>query len=316
MARNLRISISAYGRCKTPGCACQPFDLERNVREASHAIELAAAENSDLIVLPEVFALQDCADWPAHAEPLDGYVFSELTKTARTYNIGIAFGHGVLIDGKSYNSLAVLDRKGEVVALYHKAYPTIWELENGIIPGPGAVVSETEFGRLGFAICYDLNFSELRLAYRDQNPDLILFSSMFRGGLQTQMWAYETRSYFVSSVIDPRSVIANPLGRIIAETDAWSRSVTRTINLDCAVVHLDYTNRNLQQARLKYGAGFDFEWAEAEGVALITAREQKSVRDLMQEYSWQTVEEYFVRARHAREDVLSGRPICVGPAPW
>ena len=88
-------------------------------------IDLAAAEGADLVVLPEVFALQNCADWPAHAEPLDGYVFSELGKSARKHSMGIAFGHEVIVDGKNYNSLAVLDREGEIAALYHKACPTI-----------------------------------------------------------------------------------------------------------------------------------------------------------------------------------------------
>jgi predicted amidohydrolase len=290
--------------------------MKRNVEEASTSIELAAAEDADLVVLPEVFALQDCADWPAHAEPLDGYVISALAKLARGYDIGIAAGHGIRIDNKIYNSLVLLGRGGEIAALYHKAYPTIWELENGIMPGEGAVVCDTEFGRVGFAICYDLNFSELRFAYRDQNPDLILFSSMFRGGLQTRWWAYEARSYLVSSVIDPQSLIVNPLGRVVAETDVWSRSITRTINLDYAVVHLDYTNTNLHEARLKNGADFDFDWAEAEGIALVTARGEKSVRELMREYNWQTVEEYFARSRAAREDVLSGRAIIAGPSPW
>jgi len=316
LARNLRISISAYYRCKTPGCPGQPFDLERNVREALESIDLAAAEGADLVVLPEVFAMQDCADWPAHAEPLDGYVFSALAKSARKYSIGIAAGHGVRIDNQTYNSLAVFDRKGKITSLYHKAYPTIWELEKGIMPGEGALVCETEFGRLGFAICYDLNFSELRLSYRDQNPDLILFSSMFRGGLQTRMWAYETRSYLVSSVIDPQSLIVNPLGRIVAETDVWTRSVTRTLNLDYEVLHLDYTNKKLEVARLKYGRDLELESAEAEGVLLMTSHGAQTVSSLMSEFDWQTTEEYFGMARKAREQVLSGQKLVTGPSPW
>jgi predicted amidohydrolase len=313
MARDLRISIGA----------CSSFTHENAsnpaasaLEGAAHSVRLAAAEGAELVVLPETIVASHCSDWTEHAEPLDGYLISSLSQLARECDIAIAAGHATVESGKKYNSLVLLDRRGERIACYHKAYPTIWEMERGIALGEGALVSETEFGRIGFAICYDLNFAELRLAYRDLNPDLILFASMFRGGLQTRWWAYETRSYLVSSVVDPKSLIVNPLGRVVAETDTWSRSVTRTINLDYEVVHLDYTNKNLLQARLKYGADFDFDWSDAEGVLLVTARGERSARELISEYGWETVEEYFARSRRVRDDALAGRALPAGPSPW
>jgi predicted amidohydrolase len=195
-------------------------------------------------------------------------------------------------------------------------YPTISELERGVIPGAGPLVVDTEFGRVGFAICYDLNFPDLRLGYRDLHPDVILFGSAFRGGLQTQWWGYETRSYMISSCIDPRSVIVNPVGRVVAQTDAWARTLTHTINLDYEVVHFDYSNKRLDEARRRFGKAVEFEWAEPEGVMLLTSHGSTSVRDLVGELGWQKVEDYFAESRHKRGLVLAGEKIASRPAPW
>jgi len=316
MPRNLRVSICGYGLCKTPGCTPPPFDLRRNVAEALDLVRQAAAEGADLAVLPEIFAVQHSGDMTAHAEPLDGYVVTTLAGEARRLGVGIAAGQPTLEDGKRYNSIVLLGRRGEVAAVYHKAFPTIWELERGIVPGPGAVVAETEFGRLGFAICYDLNFRELRAAYADRRPDLVLFCSAFRGGLQTRWWGFETRSYVVSSCLDPRSVVVNPLGRVVAQTDSWTRTLTRTLNLDYAVVHYDYSNRSLAAVRARHGRDFDFEWAEPEGVMLVSATGKMTTAELLREAGWEHVEDYFARARSSRDAALAGRPVPMGPPPW
>lgn len=310
--RNLRISLCGGGACKKDG----PPTVERNLAQASGMLRQAAAEGADLAVLPEIFALLGTDRDMESPEPLDGKVPAALSKLARELSMGIAAGHLTKEHGKVYNSLLLFDRKGALAAVYHKAYPTVYELERGITPGDGALAVDTEFGRIGFAICYDLNFPELRLKYRDLNPDLILFSSMFRGGLQAQWWAFETRSHFASACVDPRSIIANPVGRIVAATDVISRSVTATINLDCEVLHLDYCNKRLDEARARHGKHFSFEWAEAEGVMLVSSLGAMTVPELIREYGWETAEEYLRGSRRKRESAAAGERIPKGPAPW
>ncbi len=315
MARALRLGICAYGPCRTAG-GPSPFDLKQSVEEACKLLRQVKAEGADLALLPEIFALQNCADWAAEAEPLDGYVVTQLREEAKRLNMGIAAGHALVIDSRKRNSLVLIGRGGDVLALYHKAYPTINELEKGIVPGSGAQVVETEFGRIGFAICYDLNFAELRLAYRDLDPDLLLFSSYFRGGLETRWWAYETRSHLVSSCIDPESVIVNPVGRVLAQTDFRTRKATVTLNLDCEVLHYDYTNLRLEEAIQRHGAALEFDWAEPEGVFLLSSTGPRNVREILEEFGWEGAEAYFARARRLREDVLLGKTISQAKSAW
>lgn len=311
MARLLRTTICAY---HPPAGA--PYDLEANLEGALAMVGQAADEGADLAVLPETFAVQNAPDWMGEAQPLDGRVVSALSAEAARRGIWIAANHPTLEDGVKFNSTFLLNRSGELAAVYHKTFPTIWELEGGIVPGDGPLVVETELGRIGFAICYDLNFAELRLGYRDLRPNVILFCSAFRGGLQTTWWAYETRSYMVSSVLDPKSVVVNPVGRTVASTDTWTRTVTHDLNLDYAVVHYDYTNHSLHAALRSHSRDFQFEWSEPEGVMLISAVGSRSASSLVREMGWQEAEDYFARARLTRERAAAGERIEKGPPGW
>lgn len=296
MARQLRINISAYGLCKTVGCS-SAFDLTRNLDEARGMLRLAKAEGADLALLPEQFALQQCPDPLRAAEPLDGPTITMLQEEAARLRMGIAAGHILEMPEGKRNSLLLIGRSGEILALYHKTYPMMEELKMGIIPGSGAQTQETEFGRIGFAICFDLNFEDLRLAYRDREPDIILFSSYFPGGLQVRWWAFETRSHVASSCVDPGSVIVNPLGRVLARAGARNRSLTTTINLDARVFHLDGHEHRIQEAREHYGADLEIEYAEPEGVFLMSSTGDRTIRELSEKLRFESANSYFARVR-------------------
>lgn len=55
--------------------------------------------------------------------------------------------------------------------------------QEGIVYDDKAAIIECDFGRVKFAICFDLNFDELRLKYVEQNPDIIISTSLYHGEL-------------------------------------------------------------------------------------------------------------------------------------
>ena len=249
MSRQLRISICAYNIIRDVNNVPQAGLPQ--IKQAMELVKQAKYQGAQLVVLPEICALIGVEETMNFAEPLDGDCFSLVANTAKELNIYIAFNHPSVVDGNKYNSTVLFNSNGQIEGVYNKTYPTIWEMEAGCVPGKGAVVLDTYIGRIGFATCYDLNFSVLRTAYRDLNPDLILFPSYFRGGLQCRWWAFETRSYLVSSVIDPGSVIVNPIGRVIKKIDCINSIMTQTIELDYKVLHHDYNNLKIDELRDK-----------------------------------------------------------------
>ena len=101
--------------------------------------------------------------------------------------------------GAIYNAAVLLDRSGAVAGVYRKMFPTIGEIEEGITPGDRACVAETDFGRVGLALCFDLNFRLVAESIAEHSAELVVFSSMYRGGISARIWAYDFGWYLVSS---------------------------------------------------------------------------------------------------------------------
>jgi predicted amidohydrolase len=107
-------------------------------------------------------------------------------------------------DGRFANCTYALDRDGDVVAVYDKVYPTPDEIEwkeLPIVPGEGPVAVDTDFGRLSFATCFDLNFRDLLMATAALKPDVIAFCSAYNGDFWQRTWSYTCRSYLVGCTV-------------------------------------------------------------------------------------------------------------------
>ena len=106
----------------------------------------------------------------------------------------------LLPDGTKRNSTQMIDRNGNIAGIYNKNHLTINDNENnGTLYGADANVIQCDFGKVACAICFDLNFDELRLKYVPQKPDHNV-SSLYHELMQNY-WAYSCRSYFVGCVL-------------------------------------------------------------------------------------------------------------------
>ena len=118
-----------------------------------------------------------------------------------------------MADGTWRNTSVMLDRTGSIAGIYNKNHLVIGENTNdGVLYGREAPILECDFGRVAFAICFDLNFDELREKYVEARPDLIVFTSMYHGGLMQAYWAYSCRAHFVGAVAHCPARSAIPRG--------------------------------------------------------------------------------------------------------
>src|SRR5208337_4435480 len=175
-----------------------PAGMDRLIQGAQLYIERAARMGADLVAFTEIYP-----------EPAEGGTLERVRELARRHKLIIVWPRLEYDPVRKIRNTSILvGRDGAVIGRYDKMFPTIPELEKGVIPGTVAPVFETDFGLVGLLICFDLNFPEVRVALKQSKPDLVVFSSMYRGGLQTQALAYELRSFVVTS-------IASELGLII-----------------------------------------------------------------------------------------------------
>jgi len=202
--------------------------------------------------------------------------------------------------GKVYNSIAFVAPDGRASAAYHKNNLTIGELEAGMSSGSGATVVDTPIGRLGGIVCFDLNFESIRKKYRALKPDILAFASMYHGGLMQPLWAYECQSYFVSALPFMGGGILDPFGTPLALTDHYTPVAVATVNLDRAMVHLDYNREKFPDIRRRYLDEVEVRIPPNLGPALIVSHsEKRSAADVVKEFELELLDDYFARSIEA-----------------
>ncbi|UCC97350.1 MAG: carbon-nitrogen hydrolase family protein [Phycisphaerales bacterium] len=277
--------------------------VERMIAHWRRKFAQVLPDRPDLIVVPEA------CDRPSgfSAEKLQEYygvrkdqVLKFFARTAKDNNCYIVYSaYRLMPDGTRRNSSVVIDRKGNIAGIYNKNHPTIGEIEAGTLCGSEAPIIECDFGRVGMAICFDLNFDELRLQYAKAKPDLIIFSSMYHGGLMQSYWAYSCRCHFVGAIAGraTASEIRDPLGRVVASNTNYFDYVVATVNLDCALVHLDYNWDRLRKLKAKYGPDVTITDPGCLGAVLVASEhEEMSVDEMIREFDIELLDDYFVRA--------------------
>ena len=126
-------------------------------------MEKAMPDKPDLAVLPEV------ADIPgdmtldeklAYFEERGDYVMNKLGEYAKEHSMFIMYNTVRRAeDGEYHNCSTLLDREGKPIYRYDKNFPVISEMTNyGAKPGAHANVVDCELGRVGAAVCFDMNY--------------------------------------------------------------------------------------------------------------------------------------------------------------
>ena len=236
----------------------------------------------------------------------DNQIQDFFASAARENRCYIAFGTRREENGIWYNACVILDREGKLAGVYHKNYPTVYEMP-AIAPDNETQVIQCDFGRVACAICFDLNFDELRDRNAVLRPDIILFPSLYHGGLEQGKWAYTCRSFFVSSYgfLTSPSQIRNPFGELVASSSNFFNYAVATVNLDRLLVHQDFNREKLTALKKKYGEKVIISAHGELGVVMITSEhDQISAADMAKEFDIELLDSYFDRSRQDRSKNL------------
>ncbi len=264
-------------------------------------------DQPDLIVLPEV------CDQPQGLNLDEKYEYYKvrgnqflnyLASVAKENHCYIAFGIKRIDEEDNWrNSCILVNRKGEVEGIYDKNFITFRAVEFGTKAGDKTPIFQTDFGTVGCLICFDLNFDELRQKYASLKPDILLFPSMYHGGLVQSYWAYSCESYFVGSMgtTSVPSEVRNPMGTIIATTTNHFNFAVTTVNLDYKLVHLDQNWGKLRTMKKKYGRDVSIYDPGRVGAVMITSESDSiSANDMVEEFEMELLEDYLNRSRTFR----------------
>jgi predicted amidohydrolase len=222
-------------------------EIAANEDQVFGLLERAAAEGVDLIALPEVWPLQGSATLIREAaEPIPGPRTDRLARFAARHRVWLHGGSVLERDGdRVFNTSVLFDREGSLVASYRKIH--LFDADPpGAVPsresavfsaGDQVVTAETEFGRVGLSICYDLRFPELYRSLAVQGATILFVPAAFRFETGVDHWepllrarAIEDQAFVIAAAQwgswgPPgrerrnfgHSLVADPWGRVIAE---------------------------------------------------------------------------------------------------
>jgi len=276
--------------------------------DAAHLARRAKLFGADIVAFPEVYPHHTGGENPSQiAETTPGPTIERIAAEAAANGLHIIWPLYTRENDRVYNSSVLIGPDGCVIGAYHKIHPTIGEIENGIMPGTEAKTFDTDLGRIGMAICYDLNFPDVREGLGSAGAEMIFFSSAYRGGLQLRIWAFELGVYVISAILAELGQIIDQSGTVLAEA-TYEALIARRINLDRRLLHMDYNWDKMDPILAKYGTDVSFEYFTREACFTIASeRDGLSVDDVIAEFGLERRADYFRRANEVRRAALEKR---------
>lgn len=168
-------------------------DMEGNLSRAVRWIHEAADGGADLVALPENFAFMGSDEDRARvAQDLEGDILDRLREAARQREVLVLAGSYLVrssepADTRPYNTSVLLDRRGEVAAVYHKIHLFDVSLPDGVSyresehirPGDRVVTAAVEGVTFGLSVCYDLRFPQLYRALARAGAEIVFVPAAF-----------------------------------------------------------------------------------------------------------------------------------------
>ena len=212
--------------------------VDENFATATRLI--AAAKNSDTILLPELWSTGYYPTPVADFADVDGLRTKNfLCATAKNFGVNI-IGGSVIVDsgGKIFNRCHVANRRGEIVAAYDKTHLFSFAHEDDVFSAGDKVATvELDGIRCGLAICYDLRFPEFIRRLALDGTEIIFIPAAWSlkrlapRQILTKARAIENQNFVVFANSAGHSEVVNPRGEVIAESGRGEEILTAEIDL-------------------------------------------------------------------------------------
>lgn len=235
------------------------MDKQKNLGKAESMIRTAAGRGARLVALPEMFNCPYSNKYfREYAEEGTGETVRLLSSLAKELNIILIGGSIPELDNdKVYNTCFSFDNTGQLIGRHRKIHLFDIDVKGGIrfmesetlTPGDTMTILDTEFCKIGVAICYDVRFPELFRKMALADARLVILPGAFNMTTGPAHWdltmrarALDNQIYFaaVSPARDTdgpyqaygNSCVVNPWGEFCGRTDAGESIVYAEINLD------------------------------------------------------------------------------------
>lgn len=224
-------------------------DPQDNLAIVAKLLEQLPAARPQLVVLPEAFSCFGAGDRAqlAMAETYkDGEVQKQLAALAKKHEVYLVGGTLPIDAGERFSAASILfGPDGAILNRYDKIHLFDVDVADNTKeyreskwtqPGSKVVTTETDFGVVGMAVCYDLRFPELFSALRQAGSQIIVLPSAFTQVTGKAHWHALVRARAIEQqvfIVAPgqvgehangretfgHSIIVSPWGEILAEQE-------------------------------------------------------------------------------------------------
>ena len=208
-------------------------DKMENVRTVKTYLEKIKDENPDFVILPEMFCCPyQTENFPIYAEKEGGPVW-QLSGYAKQYGIYLIGGSMPEKDaeGNVYNTSYIFDREGKQIGKHRKVHLFDIDVKGGqtfkesdtLTAGDSDTVFDTEFGKIGVMLCFDIRFPELSRMMVNDGVKVIFVPAAFNMTTGPAHWELSFRTRALDNQI--YMVGCAPARDVSAGYISWGHSI-------------------------------------------------------------------------------------------
>lgn len=209
-------------------------DKMENVRTVKTYLEKIKDENPDFVILPEMFCCPyQTENFPIYAEKEGGPVWQQLSGYAKQYGIYLIGGSMPEKDaeGNVYNTSYIFDREGKQIGKHRKVHLFDIDVKGGqtfkesdtLTAGDSDTVFDTEFGKIGVMLCFDIRFPELSRMMVNDGAKVIFVPVAFNMTTGPAHWELSFRTRALDNQI--YMVGCAPARDVSAGYISWGHSI-------------------------------------------------------------------------------------------
>lgn len=209
-------------------------DKMENVRTVKTYLEKIKDENPDFVILPEMFCCPyQTENFPIYAEKEGGPVWQQLSGYAKQYGIYLIGGSMPEKDaeGNVYNTSYIFDREGKQIGKHRKVHLFDIDVKGGqtfkesdtLTAGDSDTVFDTEFGKIGVMLCFDIRFPELSRMMVNDGVKVIFVPAAFNMTTGPAHWELSFRTRALDNQI--YMVGCAPARDVSAGYISWGHSI-------------------------------------------------------------------------------------------
>ena len=263
-------------------------------------VDQAGAAKVDVIALPET-----CRGLDDHsAEDLHGPTVTALAPLAKKHQTYIVCPIDRRSGSLHLNTVVLLDRSGQVACTYDKVFPywSEYDVHPPMNVGEDAQVYAADFGMLGFATCFDVNFPEVWKRLADKGAEVVIWPSAYSAGTSLQAHAINHHFYIVSATQTSDCLVFDITGeRLLYRRSDKVNVATVTLDLDRGIYHENFNLDKRDKLLKDHSQDVEQEkWMKLEQWFILRSRRPGvSALSLAKQYGLEDLRHYLDRSRQA-----------------